>query len=111
MRAYLDTLLPDAWDKMSLSERRMYLREDEFPSNRKSGTTRRLRVCNLEIWAECFGKDPAAITKQDSYAIAGIMKKIGGWARYTGNKAGKLSFSNYGVQLAYVRMEEPSRSV
>lgn len=111
VRAYLDTLLPDSWDKMSLSERRMYLREDEFPSNQKSGTIRRLRVCNLEIWAECFGKDPAAITKQDSYAIAGIMKKIDGWARYTGNKEGKLSFSNYGVQLAYVRMEEPSRSV
>lgn len=103
---YLDTLLPDDWPEMSLSDRRLFLAGDDFPSVRKVGTVRREKVCNLELWAECFGKDPASIRKQDSYELAGIMNKISGWKRYDGNKSGKLSFGSYGSQVAYVRVEE-----
>ena len=106
IREYLDVLLPDNWTDMSLSERRMYLSGEEFGQTGKKGTVRRDRVCNVEIWAECLGKDPASIQKQDSYAIAAIMHKIEGWERYAGNKSGKLSFGSYGSQVAYVREEE-----
>ena len=88
---------------MSLSQRRVFLAGDEFDQTGRAGTERRERVCNVEIWAECFNKDPSSIQKQDSYAIAAVMKKIEGWERYTGNKSGKLSFPNYGPQCAYVR--------
>ena len=63
------------------------------------------KVCNLEIWAECFGREPANIRKQDSYEINAIMAKLEGWKRYDGNKSGKLSFKDYGSQVAYVRLE------
>ena len=103
VREYLDKLLPADWGSMSLSQRRTFLAGDEFDQSPNAGCVRRERVCNVEIWAECFGKDPATITKQDSYSIASIMKKIDGWDRYNGNKYGKLSFALYGSQVAYVR--------
>lgn len=103
VREYLDTLLPPDWQTMTLSQRRVFLDSEEFDQAGKKGTVRREKVCNVEIWAECFGKDPALIQKQDSYAIAAVMRKIEGWERYTGNKSGKLSFPNYGPQCAYVR--------
>lgn len=106
VRAYLNTLLPEDWQKMTLSERRMYLSVDEFTSQGKPGVVAREKVCNLEIWAECFPKDPASIKKQDSYELNAIMAKIDGWKRYDGNKSGKLSFQSYGSQIAYVRDED-----
>lgn len=105
VRSYLNTLLPVEWPKMTLSERRMYLSGDEFTAQSSPGTVVRDRVCNLEIWAECFGKDPASIRKQDSYEINAIIAKIDGWKRYEGNKSGKLSFQSYGSQVAYVRCD------
>ena len=103
VREYLEKLLPESWPSMTLSQRRIFLAGDEFDQSDNAGTVRREKVCNMEIWAECFGKDPASIQKQDSYAITAVMKKIEGWEHYQGNKSGKLSFSFYGVQKAYVR--------
>ncbi len=108
VREYLEKMLPENWNKMSLSERRMFLSGDEFTAQANAGTVRRERVCNLEIWAECFGRDPASIKRQDSYELSTMMAKIEGWKRYDGNKSGKLSFAEYGPQVAFVReaMEE-----
>jgi hypothetical protein len=106
VREYLDKLLPDDWATMSLSDRRMFLAGDDFMSQSKVGTVKRDRVCNLELWAECFGKDPTAIKKQDSYELTAIMTKMEGWKRYEGNKTGKLRCPPYGTQLVYVRDEE-----
>lgn len=104
VREYLSKLLPEDWNKMSLSERRMYLAGDEFTSQGKPGVNRREKVCNLEIWVECFNRDPAGIRKQDSYELNAIMAKMDDWKRYDGNKSGKLSFQEYGPQIAYVRL-------
>ena len=103
VREYLDKLLPADWAKLSLSEKRMYLAGDEFTTQNRAGVAPRDKVCNLEIWAECFGREPANIIKQDSYELNAIMAKLDGWKRYDGNKSGKLSFKDYGSQIAYVR--------
>ena len=105
VREYLEKLLPVEWSSMSLAERRMFLSGDEFTTQNKVGVAVRDKVCNLEIWAECFGREPANIKKQDSYEINAIMAKLDGWKRYDGNKSGKLSFGTYGSQIAYVRTE------
>lgn len=104
VREYLDKLLPADWAKLSLSEKRMYLAGDEFTTQNRAGVAPRDKVCNLEIWAECFGREPANIRKQDSYELNAIMAKLDGWKRYDGNKSGKLSFKDYGSQIAYVRI-------
>lgn len=103
VREYLDKLLPADWAKLSLSEKRMYLAGDEFTTQNRAGVASRDKVCNLEIWAECFGREAANIRKQDSYELNAIMAKLDGWKRYDGNKSGKLSFKDYGSQIAYVR--------
>ncbi|MEI4392202.1 hypothetical protein V9102_00815 [Streptococcus anginosus] len=68
------------------------------------GTEQRERVCIMEIWCECFGKERQNIKKADSYEIEGILNKIGGWNKYTGNTTGKMKFSLYGTQRAFVRV-------
>lgn len=104
VRVYLDTLLPDNWKEMGLSERREFLMSDE--SITPKGTEPRKLVCTQEIWSECFGRDPATMRKSDAYEINAIMKRIEGWHRFEGNKSGKVRFPIYGPQYAYERSEE-----
>ena len=96
VRAYLEMLLPDNWDSLSLYERRSYLSGGDF-GGKPEGTKKREYVCNMEIWCECFGKEAAAMKPTDSYAIAAIMKKINGWY-----KCSLRRFSLYGVQRGYI---------
>ncbi|WP_312541506.1 virulence-associated E family protein [Enterococcus sp.] len=105
VRTYLDTLLPDDWNVLSLYERRNYLNGSEFGGESRVGTVERTIVCNMEIWCECFGRDASAMKPADSYAIAGIMKKINGWNKYQGNKNGTSNFPIYGRQRCYEKNE------
>ena len=105
VRTYLDTLLPNDWNAMSLYERRNYLNGSEFGGESRVGTVERTLVCNMEIWCECFGRDASAMKPADSYAIAGIMKKINGWNKYQGNKNGTSNFPIYGRQRCYEKNE------
>ena len=97
---YLNTLLPENWDKMDLYERRNYLSEKDSPTSVK-GTVRRETVSNLEIWCECFGRAVADLKPSDSYTIAALMTQIDGWTRT--DRIKKLV--NYGRQRLYVRSE------
>ena len=100
---YLDKLLPEDWDKMDLAERRGFLRGDQFTGGNRTGTQQRTTVCAVEIWTECFGKDPSTIKRSDTYDIFGMLMKIGGWEKYSGNKTGVLRRGIYGPQRCYVR--------
>ena len=100
---YLNTLLPEDWDKMDLAERRGFLRGDQFTGGNHTGTLQRTTVCAVEIWAECFGKDPSTIKRSDTYDIFGMLMKIGGWEKYDGNKTGAMRRSPYGPQRCFVR--------
>ncbi len=106
VRTYLDTLLPDDWESMSLYERRNFLGGSEFGGGARVGMVKRALVCNMEIWCECFGKDASSMRTSDSYAIGAIMRKISEWNKYTGNKNGTSHFPIYGKQRAYSRTEE-----
>lgn len=112
VRNYLAMLLPENWDAMAFYERRAFFSEKDSGMTAK-GTVRRTVVCNMEIWCECFGKDPAMISKNDSYGITAIMQKIESWGKYQGTKTGTRYFPIYGKQRAYVFQETeqaPDRS-
>lgn len=100
---YLDKLLPEDWDRMDLAERRGFLRGDQFTGGNRTGTVQRTTVCAVEVWAECFGKDPSAIKRSDTYDIFGMLMKIGGWEKYSGNKNASLKRGFYGTQRCFVR--------
>ena len=55
----------------------------------------------MEIWSECFGNNPSNIKAADSYEISAIMKKIGTWNKYLGNKKGSVNLPIYGKQRCY----------
>lgn len=101
---YLDTLLPNDWDKMDLSQRRGFLRDDPFTGGNRVGTVRRKTVCALEVWCECLGKDSASLKRTDAYEIFGMLQRIGGWERSTCNKAGSRRFLLYGMQRCFDRI-------
>lgn len=101
VRDYLDMLLPAKWDSMSLYERRNFINGAEFEGSRAAGVKKRSRVCNMEIWCECFGKERGNLKRQDANEIAAIMNNIEGWNR----PEGKMRFPLYGVVRGYVREE------
>lgn len=107
---YLERLLPENWDNMDLYQRRTFLGGSEFEDTPTEGTVRRERVCIMEIWCECFGKERQNLKKADSYELEGILNKIGGWERYTGNASGKMRISGYGIQRAFIRNENAKTS-
>jgi hypothetical protein len=67
------------------------------------GRVRRKAVSAVEVWAECFGRDPAAIKRADTYDIFGMLMKIGGWEKYSGNRNGSMRRPPYGPQRCYIR--------
>lgn len=96
---YLNTLLPEGWDSMSISERKDYLSGDGFAPE-IPGTIKRESVISLEIWCECFNRSEGSIQKKDSYEIAGILKRLG-WV-----KSGRMKrFPWYGMARYYVRKQ------
>nr|DAH06883.1 MAG TPA: replicative DNA helicase [Caudoviricetes sp.] len=100
VREYLETLLPENWNEMSLYERRNFLNGSEFGDVLVKGTVKRNRVCNMEIWCECFGKAKADLKRLDANSISTIMAKMEGW-----QKASKKSrFGVYGIVAGYERI-------
>ena len=90
---YLDTLLPENWGKLDLYERRNFLTD----GTAAKGTVPREMVSNAEIWCECFCRNLSDLKPADSYAIAALMTKVGGWKRT--DKIRKLPV--YGRQRIY----------
>lgn len=101
VREYLDRLLPDDWEKRNVWERRAYIFSPDDPTLPR-GTRLRDTVSNIEIWCECFGKKQEDLKPADSYAIAAIMERIGGWEKTGRTKAIPL----YGRQRLYARTEQ-----
>lgn len=97
VKKYLETKLPRKWDTMDLTERRLYLSGAEgLPE--EPGAVMRDTVTHMEIYAECFGLDPARMKKQDSYDISSIMSKMEGW-----KKAASKKCTPYGRQRFYAK--------
>ena len=72
------------------------IRNKDMPLNLRTA------VCNLEIFADCFGKDPADFNRvKDASAIAQIMASIDGWSL-----AKEYRMTPYGKQRCYIRTEK-----
>ena len=104
MQEYLDKVLPPNWDSLSLNARRVWLEDGTLPDHlREVGmwdrTLRRETVSKIEIWSECFGRDPDAMRKIDSHEITAIMQQVDGW-----EDTGKLKrLPIYGKQRLFER--------
>ena len=97
VRLYLDTLLPENWEKLDLYSRREFLRGDD-PTLPK-GTVLRETVSNMEIWCECFGRAKEDLRATETFAIKSIMSRIEDWERTDDYAWSRL----YGKQRIYKR--------
>ena len=97
VRFYLDTLLPDDWETRDVFERRNYLSGTAMNDIGNEGTVTRTRVCNMEIWCECFGKDRADLGRASSNDLTSILIKLG-WERQQKKERTEL----YGPQYIFV---------
>ena len=95
---YLNTPVPEDWYCRSIYDRRDYFRDLESGMAEK-GTRQRDQICNFEIWTECFGNKKETLTKNDSYTIGRIMKRMPGWKR----EPGQTRIPGYGNQGFYSR--------
>ena len=80
IRDFLDRMVPENWDQMGLTERRMFLN-----GNLKAGENMKLvsrsKICAVEIWVECFGGDTRYMQRRDCMEINSILASISGWEK------------------------------
>ena len=99
---YLDTLVPENWERMSVDDRISWLRSCE-QGLVKPGTRRIERVCSLEIWRIVLEGRDAKISRRDSLEITDALRKIPGWGS---SGAKRASFPHFGQQRFFSRVEE-----
>lgn len=97
---YLNTKLPENWDKLDLYDRRHYFEDPLSPS----GICQRDFVCVAEIWCECLGKDKKDISRYNTREINEILRSLPEWEAVSSTK----NFSLYGKQKYYKRKDSLS---
>ena len=66
-------------------------------------TSGKTRICLMELWCECLGKERSDMKRQDAFELESILIQLGGWNIYKGNTTGKTRLPNYGVQKTFVK--------
>lgn len=92
---YLDTLLPESWEVLDISGRRMFLDAE----NEVKGTVLRNYVCVAEIWAECLNKSPEDMDRYKTRELNDILRSLEDWEQLKSTK----NFKIYGKQRYYAR--------
>lgn len=98
IQVFLDTLLPENWEDISLYERRIFWNSRGEDLGEK-GKVSRGKVCVAEIFIELFGRSQGDMTPYNTRDLHDIMKNLEGW----GLKKSNLKFNIYGYQRSYVR--------
>ena len=99
---YLDTLVPENWEKMPVEERISWLRNAE-QGLVKPGTHRIERVCSFEIWKVLLGNTRGKMSRVESLEIAEALRKVPGWES-SGAKRARFPF--FGQQRYFSRVQE-----
>lgn len=93
IEAYLNMLLPENWENMSIFERRSYIATEYFEGG---GVKKRTHVCAAEIWCEALKGDYKDMTTFNTKPIHNIMQGLDRWES-TINKP----YPIYGYQRTY----------
>lgn len=99
IQEYLDTMIPENWYELGISEKRNFIHGDDF-GGVQGGTMQRTKTCVMEIWVELFNGDPKQLTPLTSREINDILSGLHGWSKSKSSmRFGKV----YGTQRAFVR--------
>ena len=102
---YLNTSLPDDWDRMDLPSRLEFLDDTEHLMH-KPGTHKRVTVSNMEIWCECLGRRKEDLKPVDSFALKAIMMRLQNWSKVEE----RMTLPIYGRQRIYRRLKEKDKN-
>lgn len=95
---FLDKEIPENWDSLKLSDRRMHLNGNlKLPEG--TALIKRDKTCAVEIYVECFGGDPRYMNRRDSMEINGILSGMRDWERVKTSR----KFGIYGSQKGFRR--------
>ena len=99
IQEYLDTLVPDNWERMSPESRRQWMLEsaDGF----SKGSKRQERTCSTQIWVELLGNPIGRRDRAGLLEITNTLKKMPEWTLLTG----RHRVPNYGAQAVFVRTD------
>ncbi len=97
---FLEKLIPENWDQMSLLSRRMYL-NGNMHQEAGGKLVKRDKTCAVEVWAECFGGDPKYMSRKDSAEINNILMGVKGWERTRTPR----KYALYGSQRGFERLD------
>lgn len=92
---FLNKPVPENWEQMDLTKRRMFL---SGGLHIEGALHIRDRICAVEIWAECFGGDLKFMKRSDSMEINNILLH-GKWQRISTPR----NFGPYGQQRGFAR--------
>lgn len=81
VKKYLETLLPDNWEKLNVYQRRAYIENEDGEQDMNPGIYERKTVCYMELWCEALGKNKSDYKPKDGYELAAIMKMMPNWKR------------------------------
>lgn len=99
---FLNTPIPTNWSELSIYDRRRFYQGDvDMLPTGEAEYVERDRVCALEIFVECFGKDKGdGRQMMEVKKINNAIRQLDDWRDY----GAKLRFGKeYGVQKAYIR--------
>ena len=98
VQKFLDRPVPEGWERMDLTQRRVYLGGN---MSLPEGTVlhARRQTCAMEIWVECFNGDPKYLKRRDSMEINNILMGLPGWRRVGSPR----KYGPYGSQRGFER--------
>lgn len=97
---FLDQEVPENWDQMSVSARKMFLQGSiKVPEEQRA--LKRDKICAAEIWVECFGGDLKYMKRLDSTEINAVLTNCRGWKK---NKS-SMRYGPYGTQRGFQRQQ------
>ena len=95
---FLDKEIPENWDSLKLSDRRMHLNGNlKLPEG--TALIKRDKTCAVEIYVECLGGDPRYMNRRDSMEINGILSGMREWEKVKTPR----KFGIYGSQKGFRR--------
>ena len=95
---FLEVLLPADWSNMDIGRRQGWFAEDE--SIKTVGVQKRNFICAVEVWAECFGKDPHQFPRQERGEVCAILRQVPGWEE----EPKRQRCGPYGLQTRFRRV-------
>ena len=99
VQRFLEQPVPEGWERMDLTQRRMYLGGTmSLPEG--TALLQRRQTCAMEIWVECFNGDPKYLKRRDSMEINNILLGLPGWERVKTPR----KYGLYGSQRGFERV-------